>query len=102
MGQRASGLHVPVPAAAEAAAIITCRAWQEGDERRGMRGAKCMVPGCPNPLAVTASVYAAHFGRAQFMCERDAVAYGVHPLGRQSHPDKLGPPPPVPGDAPPR
>lgn len=95
VARRPSGLVVPAPVAAESGPVITCRAWQEGDERRGMRAARCMVDGCPNTLAVTASVYAANWGRAQFVCERDAVSYGLHPLGKQSFPDTLGPPPGV-------
>jgi hypothetical protein len=89
----------------EGAPIITCRAWQEGDERRGLRGLPCAATGCLNTLAVSQVSFntAETFGRSILLCERHSTAAGTNPNGRQMHADRYGEPPATGRDlAPPR
>jgi len=62
----------------EGAPVVICRPWRFGDERRGLRGAPCMVARCPHTLAVTAEAFRPGHG---YICFADAEAYGWLPAG---------------------
>lgn len=77
-------LYVPVPGPVrvqttfvEGAPLIICRPWREGDERRGMRAARCIMDRCPHTLAVSPGYW--HIGW-NYMCQDDAAGYGL-PVG---------------------
>lgn len=61
----------------DGAPLVVCRPWREGDERRGMRGAKCIMDRCPHTLAVSEGYW--HLGW-MYMCQDDAAGYGL-PVG---------------------
>jgi hypothetical protein len=64
----------------EGAPVVVCRPWRFGDERRGLRGAPCMVARCPHTLAVTGW----RLGTG-YICLADAESYGLVPKGTARH-----------------
>lgn len=66
------------PAFLEGAPLVITRPWAEGDERRGLRGVRCIVARCPHTLATGRHGFDL---AANYLCLADAEAYGLAPPG---------------------